>query len=318
MSRVKRFSLTERMMLLAAVFAAAVMLVMYAGTSSVAAEDSYDDLPVMECGKEYTVNVPYSDDGYVAYRFNEKNDYETSTDYYHYHFKFTIKYVTGSGEASLHHYLQDGGSTGPIFEDVGRYNPSMEYTATFVGAYDDMYDVFQFENYSGDSVTVTLRVDKIVSSHSSKTPAAPAAPAVGTTAAVSGGTVKVISGNTAEFTKAQNKKSVTVPATAVISGKTYAVTQIGAKAFTGKKIRTVSVGANINKIAANAFKGSKATKMIVKTKLLKKAFVKKCLKGSKVKTVQVKVGSKKINKKFVKAYKKIFKKGNSGKKVKVK
>ena len=41
-------------------------------------------------------------------------------------------------------------------------------------------------------------------------------------------------------------------------------------------------------------------------------------KGAKVKTVKVKVGSKKANKKYVKKYKKIFKKKNSGKKVRVK
>ena len=49
-----------------------------------------------------------------------------------------------------------------------------------------------------------------------------------------------------------------------------------------------------------------------------KKSVKASLKGSKVKTVQVKVGSKKVNKKFVKKYKKIFTKKNAGKKVTVK
>ena len=47
-------------------------------------------------------------------------------------------------------------------------------------------------------------------------------------------------------------------------------------------------------------------------------YVKGSLKGSKVKTVQVKVGSKKLNKKYVKKYKKIFTKKICGKKVKVK
>ena len=49
----------------------------------------------------------------------------------------------------------------------------------------------------------------------------------------------------------------------------------------------------------NALKGSPATKIIVKTKLLKKSKVKGCLRGSKVKTIQVKVG-KTANKKYVK------------------
>ena len=135
----------------------------------------------------------------------------------------------------------------------------------------------------------------------------------------SGSTVKVISATakTAAFTKAANKKSVKVPDTVTVNGQTLTVTQVGPKAFTGKKIRTVTIGKNVNKIAKNAFKGSKATKMIVKSKKLKKSSVKGSLKGSKIKTVQVKVGKKKDNKKYVKKYKKIFTKKNAGKKVKI-
>lgn len=72
------------------------------------------------------------------------------------------------------------------------------------------------------------------------------------------------------------------------------------------------------KLAKNAFAKSKATKLVIKTKLLKKKAVKGSLKKSKVKTIQVKVGKKKDNKKFVKKYKKIFTKKNVGKKPKVK
>lgn len=71
---------------------------------------------------------------------------------------------------------------------------------------------------------------------------------------------------------------------------------------------TVILGTKVSKISANAFKSSKATKVFVMTKKLKKAKVKNCFKGSKVKTVQV-PGSK------YSAYKKIFKKSNCGKKV---
>ncbi len=152
------------------------------------------------------------------------------------------------------------------------------------------------------------------------TPASKPAITDGQTAVVNGSTVKVTSASakTAEYVKAPNKKSVTVPATVAVNGQTLAVTSIGPKAFTGKKIKTVTVGANVSKIAANAFKGSKATKMIVKSKALTKASVKGSLKGSKIKTVQVKVGKKKENKKFVKKYKKFFTKKNAGKKAKVK
>ena len=153
-------------------------------------------------------------------------------------------------------------------------------------------------------------------------PAPAPAPAItdGQTAGVDGATVQVLSASakTAVYVKAPNKKNVTVPATVSVNGQTLDVTQIGPKAFTGKKIRKVTVGANVSKIAKNALKGSKATKMVVKSKKLTKASVKGSLKGSKIKTVQVKVGKKKDNKKYVKKYKKIFTKKNAGKKVKIK
>ena len=151
-------------------------------------------------------------------------------------------------------------------------------------------------------------------------PASKPAVKAGQTASVGGAGYKVVSASakTVKYTKAPNKKSVTVPATVTVNGVTLKVTTVSANAFKGKKIRTVTIGKNVNKIEKNAFKKSKAKKMIVKTKALKKASVKGSLKGSKIKTVQVKVGKKKENKKYVKKYKKIFTKKNAGKKVKVK
>ena len=148
--------------------------------------------------------------------------------------------------------------------------------------------------------------------------------AAGTTHKVSGSKYKVLTNvsgtkvGTVALTTAKNAKSVTVPAAIKLNGKTFKVTQINAKAFKGKKIHTVTIGKNVKMIKKNAFKGSKATKLVLKTKLLKKAKVKGCLKSSKIKTVQVKVGSKTNNKKYVKSYKKIFTKANAGKKVTVK
>ncbi len=147
---------------------------------------------------------------------------------------------------------------------------------------------------------------------------------VGDVKTVSGAAVTVTAAPTATangqvtYTKAPNKKKVTVPNTVAIEGKNYDVTTIAASAFTAKKIRQVTIGANVSIIKKNAFKKSKATKVILKTKLLKKKTVKGCLKSSKVKTVQVKVGKKKDNKKYVKSYKKIFTKKNAGVKVTVK
>ena len=122
------------------------------------------------------------------------------------------------------------------------------------------------------------------------------------------------------FTAAKNVGKVTVPASVKLAdGKTYNVTTIRANAFTGKSIRTVTISKNVKKINKNAFKASKATKIILKTKkLTKKASVKGSLKGSKVTTIQVKVGKKAVNTKYVKKYKKVFTKKNAGKKVTVK
>jgi hypothetical protein len=60
------------------------------------------------------------------------------------------------------------------------------------------------------------------------------------------------------------------------------------------------LGKGVKKISKNALKGTKIRTVIVKTKKLKKKSVKASLRGSKVKTVKVKVGSKKVNKKYVK------------------
>ena len=82
--------------------------------------------------------------------------------------------------------------------------------------------------------------------------------------------------------------------------------------------KTFTLGTKVKQIAAKSFKGTKVKTLVVKSKKLTKKKIKNCLKGSKVKTVQVKVGSKKLNKKYVKKYKKIFTKKNCGKSVKVK
>lgn len=109
-------------------------------------------------------------------------------------------------------------------------------------------------------------------------------------------TVISVESRTVAFTTAKNVKTVTIPASIKIREDTYSVTAVKAKAFAG----------------------SKATKLIVKSKKLTKKSVKGSLKGSKIKTVQVKVGTKKQNKTYVKKYKKVFTKANAGKKVTIK
>ena len=132
-------------------------------------------------------------------------------------------------------------------------------------------------------------------------------------------TVPANGNGTAALVKGKNAKSVTVPKTASYTekGKTFDVTEINTKAFY-KKTKKVTVGANVDTIDKQAFKGSKVATVVLKTKDLTKKSVKGSLKGSKVKTVQVKVGSKKVNKTYVKKYKKIFTKKIAGKKVTVK
>ena len=91
------------------------------------------------------------------------------------------------------------------------------------------------------------------------------------------------------------------------------------KAGASKKyVKSFTLGKKVKKIKAKAFAGYKKAKtLIVMTKKLKKSKVKNSLKGSKIKTIKVKAGSKTVNKKYIKKYKKIFTKKNAGKKVKV-
>ena len=123
---------------------------------------------------------------------------------------------------------------------------------------------------------------------------------------------------TAALTGVNNARSITVPDTVKCTGTNLKVVQINAGALKGSKIRKVTIGKNIAVMKAGAFKGSKATSLVIRTKKLTRKSVKGALKGSKVKKIKVKPGSAKVNKKYVKKYKKIFAKKVSGKKVTVK
>lgn len=109
-------------------------------------------------------------------------------------------------------------------------------------------------------------------------------------------------------------KKITVPATIKLSdGYTYTVVGIAANAFKGFKAKRVVVGSNVTSIAKKAFNGAKKlVKVTIKSKKLTKKSVKGCFKGAKkLKTVKVPKAKKK-------AYKKIFTKKNCGKKVSIK
>ena len=123
---------------------------------------------------------------------------------------------------------------------------------------------------------------------------------------------------TVTLVKSKNTKSVSVPASIKFNNKTLKVTCVEAKAFTGSKVRKVTLGKNVKKLKKNAFAGSKASSVVVRTKLLTKSSVIGCMKSSKVKTVSVRVGTKSDNAKYLKRYKKFFTKAVLGKAVKIK
>lgn len=131
-------------------------------------------------------------------------------------------------------------------------------------------------------------------------------PKAGTKYTVAGCQYKVIKAGAEVSLVGTNKnaKSVTIPAVIKVKGVTYKVTSIGTKAFNGsKKLKKVTIGANIKKISNNAFFKCKSLKTAtIKSVLLtKKTVNKKAFKG---------VGKKmviKVPKKVKKAYVKMFK-----------
>lgn len=128
------------------------------------------------------------------------------------------------------------------------------------------------------------------------------------------GTVYTIAGNQYRITKAgaevsliktnSKAKSINIPAAIKVSGITYKVTTIAEKAFKqNKKLKSITVSANVKKIGNNAFFKCPSLKTVnLKTVLLtSKTAGKKAFKGANKKLVI------KVPKKVKKSYKKIFK-----------
>lgn len=94
----------------------------------------------------------------------------------------------------------------------------------------------------------------------------------------------------------KKKSSVTIPATVKISGKAYKVTAIEKNAFKGnKKLKTVKIGSNIEKIGANAFNKCVNLKKVTipsKVKTIQKGAFANC-KNLKSVTIQTKKLTKK-------------------------
>ena len=75
--------------------------------------------------------------------------------------------------------------------------------------------------------------------------------------------------------KSKTAKTVTIPATVKINGKSVPVTSIASNAFKGmKNLTSVTIGKNVKKIGKNAFNGCKKLKKItIKTMKLTKSSV---------------------------------------------
>ena len=118
---------------------------------------------------------------------------------------------------------------------------------------------------------------------------------------------------TVAITKAAKKGSkLTVPETVKVDGYTYQVTEIAAKAFRNdKKLTTVVIGKNIQKIGKEAFAGCKNLKQVtVKSKALKD-IGKNAFKGIK-KNAKISVPKKKF-----KNYQKLLNNAKVAKSVKI-
>ena len=71
-------------------------------------------------------------------------------------------------------------------------------------------------------------------------------------------------GQSVAVTKGKNVKTLTVKSSVKISGYSYKVRALNAKAFTGKKIRTIKIAGNyLKNVDVNAFKNTKATKITI-------------------------------------------------------
>ena len=136
-------------------------------------------------------------------------------------------------------------------------------------------------------------------------PSKPAALKVGAKFKVSGQQYKVTAKSEVSFlTATATVKTLSIPSTVKVKGVTYKVTSITAKAVkNNKKLKSVTIGANVKKIANNAFYKCPALKTVTikTTKLTKKTASKKAFKGVNKKLVV------KVPKKVKKSYAKIFK-----------
>ncbi|MBO4864503.1 MAG: Ig-like domain-containing protein [Eubacterium sp.] len=130
---------------------------------------------------------------------------------------------------------------------------------------------------------------------------------VGSTKTIGDNTYTVKSENELVFTSVSDSATkVVIPAEVTINGKSYKVTEIAKNAFAGNsKLKSVTIGSNVETIGDNAFKNCKSlTKIVIPSKV--KTIGKNAFAGcKKLKTITIK--SKKLTKIGKKAFKTIKK-----------
>ena len=144
-------------------------------------------------------------------------------------------------------------------------------------------------------------------------------PSVGTKLTIGNASYTVTAGQTVTYNGPTKKtlKNASVPDTVTIKGKSYKVTAIAPNAFkNNKKLKKLTVGANVENIGAGAFSGCKAMKnMVIKTGVLNKVGKKAFYTTGSRKYSSLKI---KVPKKMLKKYKKWFRSAKLSKKAKVK
>jgi len=191
-----------------------------------------------------------------------------------------------------------------------------------VGGVHDVYFVFRGSDYKVADWKFEGKEEAVVTPTPQPTaPVAtpapqPTAPAIDTnkTYAVSGIDYKVDTADNATVVSvSKSATKVVIPATVVIEGKTFKVTDVESGAYKNcKKLKSVVIGKNVKKIAPKAFMGCKSLKKItIKSKVLKKVG-KKAFKGINKKAVI------KVPKNKKKVYTKLLKGKGQSKKVKIK
>lgn len=140
-----------------------------------------------------------------------------------------------------------------------------------------------------------------------------ALPKAGETFTVGSLTYKVIKSHATKgsvsVNKAASKKltSVEIAKTVLYKGYTFKITAVDDNAFKGmKKLRKVTIGANVTKLGKNAFYNDKKLKQIKVNATKLKSVGKNAIKGIHKKAVI------KVPKKQLKKYKKLFKKSKTG------